>query len=45
MIYHLGQLPIGTNIVVRIVETSLVVIALGCFHQREDKRICVESGI
>ena len=45
MIYHLVQLPSGTNIVVRIVETNLVVIALGCFLLRQDKRICVESGI
>ena len=45
MIYHVGQLPSGTNVVVRTVDTDVVVIALGCFHQLQDKKIWVESGV
>ena len=45
MIYHVGQLPSGTNVVVRTVDTDVVVIAPGCFHQLQDKRILVESGV
>ena len=45
MIYHVGQLPSVTNVVVRTVDTNVVVIVLGCFHQLQDKRIWVESGI
>ena len=45
MIYYVGQLSSGENFVVRTVDTSVVVIALGCFHQLQDKRIWVESGI
>ena len=45
MIYHLGQLPSGTNVVVRTVDTDVVVIALGCFHQLQDKRIWLKSGV
>ena len=45
MIYHVGQLPSGTNVAVRTVNTNGVVIALGCFHQLQDNRIWVESGI
>ena len=45
MIYYVGQLSSGENVVVRTVDTSVVVIALGCFHQLQDKRIWVESGI
>ena len=45
MIYHFGQLPSGTNVVVRTVNTHVVVIALGCFHQLQDKKIWVESGV
>ena len=45
MIYHSGQLPSGTNTVVRTVSTNVVVIALGCFYQLQDKRIWVESGV
>ena len=45
MIYHIGQLPSRTNVVVRTADTDVVVIALGCFHQLQDKRIWVESGI
>ena len=44
MIYHVGQLPSGENVVVRTVDTSVVVIALGCFHQLQDKRIWMDSG-
>ena len=39
MIYYVGQLSSGENVVVRTVDTSVVVIALGCFHQLQDKRI------
>ena len=45
MIYHVGQLPSGTNVTVRTVNTNGVVIALGCFHQLQDNRIWAESGI
>ena len=45
LIYHVGQLPSRTNVVVRTVDTDVVVIALGCFHQLQDKRIWVESVI
>ena len=45
MIYHVGQLPSGTNVVVRNVNTNVVVIALGYFHQLQDKRIWVESSV
>ena len=45
MIDHVGQLPSETNVVVRTVDTDVVVIALGCFHQLQDRRIWVESGI
>ena len=45
IIYHEGQLPNGTNVVVRTVDTDVVAIALGCFNQLQDKRIWVESGI
>ena len=45
MIYHVGQLPSGTNVVVRTVNTDVVVIALGCFHKLQDKMIWVESDI
>ena len=45
MIYHVGQLPSETNVVVRTADTDVVVIALGCFHQLQDKRIWMESGI
>ena len=39
MIYQIGQLPSGTNVVLRTVDTDVVVIALGCFHQLQDKKI------
>ena len=39
MIYYVGQLPSGTKVVVRTINTDVVVIALGCFHQLQDKRI------
>ena len=39
MIHHVGQLPSGTNVLVRTVDTDVVAIALGCFHQLQDKRI------
>ena len=45
MICHVGQLPSGTNVVVRNVNTNVVVIALGYFHQLQDKRIWVESSV
>ena len=45
MIYHERQLPSGTNVVVRTVDTDVFAIALGCFYQLQDKRIWVESGI
>ena len=45
MIYRVGQLPSGTNVVVRTVNTNVVVIALGYFHQLQDKRIWVESSV
>ena len=45
MIYHVGQLPSGTNVVMRTVDTNVVVIGLGCFHQLQNKRIWVESGV
>ena len=45
MIYHVGQLPSGTNVAVRTVNTDVVVIALGCFHKLQDKMIWVESDI
>ena len=45
MTHHIGQLPSGTNIVVRTGYTDVVVIALRCFHQLQDKRIWVESGV
>ena len=43
--YTTEQLSSRTNVVVRTVHTDVVVIALGYFHQLEDKRIWVESGI
>ena len=45
MIHHVGQLPSGTNVIVRTVDTDVVVvvIALGCFHQLQDKRVWVFS--
>ena len=45
MIYHLGQLRSWTNVVVRTIDINVVVIVLGYFHQLQDKRIWVESGI
>ena len=45
MIYHIGQLPSGTNAVVRTIDTDVFVIALGYFHQLQDKRIWVESRV
>ena len=45
MIYHVGQLPSGKNVVVRTVDTDVAVIAWGCFYQLQDKRISVESGV
>ena len=45
MIYQIGQLPSGTNVVLRTVDTDVVVIALGCFHQLQDKKIWVESSV
>ena len=45
MKYHIGQLPSGTNVVVRTVDANVVVTDLGCFDQLQDKRIWVESGI
>ena len=45
MIYHIVHLPSGTIVVMRTVDTNVVVIALGCLHQLQDKRIWVESGI
>ena len=44
IIYHIGQLPSGTNVVVRNVNTDEVVIALGCFNQQHDNKSWVESG-
>ena len=45
MRYHVGQRPSGTNVVVRTVDTDVVVISLGCFHQLQDKRIWMASGV
>ena len=45
MIHHVGQLSSGTKVVVRTVDTDVIVTALGCFHQLQDKRIWVESGV
>ena len=45
MIYHIRELPSGTNFVVRTADTDVFVIALRCFHQLQDKRIWVESGV
>ena len=42
--YHVRQLPSGTN-VMRTVDTDVVAVALECFHQLQDKRIWVESGV
>ena len=42
--YHVRQLPSGTN-VMRTVDTDVVGVALECFHQLQDKRIWVESGV
>ena len=39
MIYSVGQLPSGICVVVRTVNIDVVVIALGCFHQLQNKRI------
>ena len=33
IIYHIGQLTSGTYLLVRTVDTNVVVIALGYFHQ------------
>ena len=41
--YTTEQLSSRANVVVRTVHTDVVVIALGYFHQLEDKRIWVES--
>lgn len=45
MLYHAGQLTRGTSIVIRTIDTDVVVIALGCFHHLKDKNIWVESGV
>ena len=46
IVHHVGQLPSATNIVVRTVDTNVVIITLGCLHQLQDnRRIWVESGI
>ena len=45
MIYHVGQLPSRANVVGRTASTNVVVVVLGCFHQLQDKRIWVESGV
>ena len=45
MIYYVAQLPNGTSIVVRTVDVNVVVIALGYFHQLQNKKIWVESDI
>ena len=45
MIYYVGHLPSATNAVVGTVDTNVVVIALGCFYQLQDKRIYVDSGV
>ena len=45
MTNHIRQLPSGTNVAVRTVNTDVVAIALGCFHLLQDKRIWVDSGV
>ena len=45
MMHHVGQRTNGTKVVVRTVNTDVVVIALGCLHQLQDKRICMASGV
>ena len=45
MTNHIRQLPSGTNVAVRTVNTDVVAIALGCFHLSQDKRIWVDSGV
>ena len=44
MIYHSYSYQVG-QVVVKTVDTNVVVIALRCFHQLQDKRIWVESGV
>ena len=45
IMHHVGQRTNGTKVVVRTVNTDVVVIALGCLHQLQDKRICMASGV
>ena len=45
MIYHVGQLPSETNVVMRTVDADVVVVAIGFFDQLQHKRIWVESGV
>ena len=45
IIYYVGQQPNRTNAVMKTVDTNVVVIALGFFHQLQNKSICVESDI
>ena len=45
MIYQVGQLSSRANVVGRTARTNVVVVALGCLHQLQDKRIWVESGV
>ena len=45
MIFHIGQLSSPANVVVKTVDTDVVIIALGCINQLQDKNVWIEAGL
>ena len=46
IMFHVKKLPAPVNVVIRTVDTDVLVIALGCMHMLDQgKRIWVETGL